>query len=122
MKAKTRVQQIHTRHSECQKKHPAQSDIDDQRKPRSRLAGDEFIVLLESLAFVQQAEAVAEKILMLMNKPWLLNGDPLVITTSIGITFDEQHIHTSDTLIAHADTALYSAKAAGRNPSHTSCH
>lgn len=80
-----------------------------------RLAGDEFLIILEGLKAQQEADLVAGKILKLVGKSWLVNGEKLAITTSIGIAYDQTHGHSGSALIAHADACLYDAKAAGRN-------
>lgn len=85
----------------------------------ARLAGDEFVIVLESLKSIEQAEAIARKILKLISQPCLFNGERLLVTTSIGIAFDGQHVHFGSDLIAYADTSLYAAKAAGRNTFHS---
>ncbi|MEC5216474.1 diguanylate cyclase (GGDEF)-like protein/PAS domain S-box-containing protein [Actimicrobium sp. GrIS 1.19] len=81
----------------------------------ARLAGDEFVILLEGLRDAAEADLVAEKILTQIRKPWLLNGERLDISTSIGIAFDNTWKHSGADLIGAADAALYEAKAAGRN-------
>lgn len=81
----------------------------------ARLAGDEFVIILEGLGATQEAHRIAEKILQLVGKPWLLNGEKLDITTSIGIAFDEACLRSGAELLSDADAALYEAKSAGRN-------
>lgn len=81
----------------------------------ARLAGDEFIVVLECLKCVEAAAQVAEKIIEQMARPWILNGDRLAVTTSIGIAYDAEHALDSNELISRADDALYAAKTGGRN-------
>lgn len=84
----------------------------------ARLAGDEFIVILECVKTAQHAENVARKILAAIARPWLLNGDRLSVTTSIGVAFDTSHAHSGMALIGQADEALYKAKSAGRDQFH----
>ena len=81
----------------------------------ARLAGDEFIVVLECLKGVEAAAQVAQKIIVQMSRPWILNGERLAVTTSIGIAYDTSHALTGPELISRADEALYAAKSAGRN-------
>ena len=94
----------------------------------ARLGGDEFVIILEDLGedglAALQAEAVAQKIQLQLSEPYLLdivlNGVKLSLhnhqcTSSIGITlFNDQHT-TVDELMKRTDTAMYQAKAAGRN-------
>ena len=82
----------------------------------ARFGGDEFVVLLEDLDGPQDALAVAEKLVAEAREPFLLAAGGLTwISASIGIAFcpkDGADVHT---LLRHADEAMYSVKAAGRN-------
>ena len=80
----------------------------------ARLAGDEFIVLLESLAARQESHLVAQKILDRVTQPLTVGGNRIDISTSIGIAFSDGLPMLPDELIARADKALYRAKDAGR--------
>ncbi|MCO5104303.1 MAG: diguanylate cyclase [Burkholderiaceae bacterium] len=83
-----------------------------------RLAGDEFVVVLENLCGTEVAGAVAQKIVDQVARPVFdVHGRPLSITTSIGIAFHAASSPpaTPAELLARADGALYAAKAAGRN-------
>jgi EAL domain-containing protein (putative c-di-GMP-specific phosphodiesterase class I) len=85
-----------------------------------RFGGDEFVVLLEHLGARSIDEAthacqVAQKILSVLNKSYLLETLQHHITPSIGIAiFDSEMVSTSD-LLRRADMAMYKAKAEGRN-------
>lgn len=84
----------------------------------ARLAGDEFVVVLENLAEPEVAGAVAEKIVAQVARPMFrVHGRTLSITTSIGIVFHAATAPASTPaeLLARADAALYAAKSAGRN-------
>lgn len=86
----------------------------------SRLGGDEFVVMLEDLSghleeAAHQAETVGEKILALLNRPYLLNGLEQRSTPSIGITLFQDNRDSIDELLKRADLAMYQAKDAGRN-------
>jgi len=94
----------------------------------ARLSGDEFVVILEDLdaeaMAAAQAENVAVKMRAALNQPYLLDlafsEDKLGkrshhSTSSIGITMFRGHTATVDELMQRADTAMYQAKAAGRN-------
>jgi diguanylate cyclase (GGDEF)-like protein/PAS domain S-box-containing protein len=82
----------------------------------ARLAGDEFVVLLEGVSGSQDIEQVATKIVEQVRVPMKVDGIELRVSTSIGIAL---HLHGADlapaTLLRRADEALYEAKAAGRN-------
>ncbi len=85
-----------------------------------RLGGDEFIILISAQDGVQsdvleQSNVIAEKIINEINRPFLINGHELFVSTSIGITIYTGIDETVDTLLKRADTAMYKAKEAGRN-------
>lgn len=85
-----------------------------------RLGGDEFVVVLEMLSThvneaVLQAEGVAEKIREALNAPYQLNQYLHHTTPSMGIVMFHGHQMSIDDLLKFADTAMYRAKAAGRN-------
>jgi diguanylate cyclase (GGDEF)-like protein len=81
----------------------------------ARLGGDEFVVLLPRLLQAQDAQQVADKIREDMQRPFEVDGHELRITPSIGVaTYPDGGLDV-DTLLRHADSAMYSAKAAGRN-------
>ncbi len=78
------------------------------------------MVMLENLGNEEKqvathAEEVAEKIRAMLNKAYLLNELEVHSTASIGISLFTDHESTADTLIKHADIALYQAKETGRN-------
>ncbi|MCU7933845.1 MAG: EAL domain-containing protein [Candidatus Thiodiazotropha sp. (ex Dulcina madagascariensis)] len=86
----------------------------------SRLGGDEFVVVLPLLAgdanqACAVARDVAEKIRQALNQPVVLDGHEYVTTTSIGIVLFPAEGMDADELLKQADTAMYRAKAAGRN-------
>jgi diguanylate cyclase (GGDEF)-like protein len=85
----------------------------------ARLAGDEFVVILEDVKALPEAEAVATKLLEAVRLPMQVYGTEIRITTSMGIAFCEPagpgDTPGAEELLARADRALYRAKAAGRN-------
>ena len=81
----------------------------------ARLAGDEFVVVLENLHTPAEPQFIARKILATMARPFELDGHLLSITTSIGIAFQRDALQSPAELLAQADKALYEAKAGGRN-------
>ncbi len=86
----------------------------------ARLGGDEFVVILENLSTITneaatQAELVAEKIRTALCERYQFDDLEVRTTPSIGIVlFNDPH-DTFDSLLQHADTAMYQAKQAGRN-------
>ncbi len=84
----------------------------------SRLAGDEFTIILEGLGLPEQALIVARKIIAAMDTPVALPEGPVRLSTSIGITgYDAEPISSAE-LFDRADAALYEAKRAGRGRFH----
>ncbi len=86
----------------------------------ARLGGDEFVVLLEGLApdhqrAVEQAREIAEKLRGAFVDEYRLHGHELYVTASIGVVTFPHDGDTTDTLLRHADTAMYHAKGAGRD-------
>lgn len=80
----------------------------------SRLGGDEFIFVLPD-THPDAAAHVAEKLLAAVAQPYQLLGHELILTASIGIAIYPQNGNDFDTLIKHADVAMYRAKNSGRN-------
>ncbi len=81
----------------------------------SRLAGDEFTVLLNDVAGEADVEAVARKILAAMRPPFALDAVVLQVGSSIGAALTELPNPDPARLLDTADRALYKAKEAGRN-------
>lgn len=81
----------------------------------ARIGGDEFIVLLPVIETEQGALGVAEKIRHLLNQPIELAGRSLDISSSTGVAIYPVHGIDEKQLIKNADTAMYYAKAGGRN-------
>ncbi|WP_295850738.1 EAL domain-containing protein [uncultured Xylophilus sp.] len=86
----------------------------------ARLGGDEFVVMLESLpgdeaTAVRDARIVGERVLSVLNHPYLLDGYQHHSTPSLGIAVFDGQIRSVDELLKRADLAMYQAKAAGRN-------
>jgi len=84
----------------------------------ARLGGDEFVVLLEGLDDIDYTGEVAKKILQALANPFELEGHPLVISASIGISTHPIDGHDATTLVRNADSAMYRAKQDGRNTFH----
>jgi diguanylate cyclase (GGDEF)-like protein len=78
-----------------------------------RLSGDEFILVCESLATEQAIAAVGERILGVLQEPFVLGGEPFQLGASIGVTLADPAKEPAE-LIAEADAAMYRAKQLGR--------
>lgn len=85
----------------------------------ARLAGDEFVILLEGLHAGAESEIVAGKIIESVNQDFLTSAGSLQVGTSIGISVHPGIEVPGDELLKRADVALYEAKAAGRNQFRT---
>lgn len=81
----------------------------------SRLAGDEFAILLEHVEIPDTATKVARRILESMQQPIDVDGQLLQAGVSVGIAIGDARYHNADEALRDADTALYRAKSAGRN-------
>ena len=84
----------------------------------ARLGGDEFVLLLPCLGQARDAAVVARKLIASLERPFNIDGQELSISTSIGIALHPEDGSDVDQLLKHADTAMYSAKNAGRNDFH----
>ncbi|NRR32698.1 EAL domain-containing protein [Oxalobacteraceae bacterium] len=81
----------------------------------ARLGGDEFVVLVPGIRTIEESNQVAEKIIDALAASFTLDGRTLHITPSIGICIYPDDGADVDTLMRHADAAMYHAKASGRN-------
>ncbi|MEN6586639.1 MAG: diguanylate cyclase [Sulfuricella sp.] len=81
----------------------------------ARIGGDEFVVLLRTVAHEPDAKAVAEKIRSTLNQPFELAGHRLGISSSTGIALYPEHGSSEVELAKHADIAMYHAKGNGRD-------
>ncbi len=81
----------------------------------ARMGGDEFVILLPSISHNEQAAEVAERVLHVLRPPFDIRGQHLSITPSIGIAFYPNDGGDEETLIKHADAAMYQTKEEGRN-------
>jgi diguanylate cyclase (GGDEF)-like protein/PAS domain S-box-containing protein len=81
----------------------------------ARLAGDEFVVVLEGLHRDDEASAVALKILSGIARPFHVGDQTIEVTTSVGVVYQSVATASASDLLAKADAALYQAKTAGRN-------
>jgi len=80
----------------------------------SRQGGDEFIILLEDMD-KERVTLVAQRIVYEFSKPLEVNDQEFIVTPSIGISLYPRDGVDEETLIKHADTAMYQAKESGKN-------
>ncbi len=81
----------------------------------ARLAGDEFVVILESVTSSEEAARVARKIGEAIQVPFMLDDQLLQVTSSQGVAYLDGPALSPADVMAKADAALYEAKRAGRN-------
>lgn len=80
----------------------------------ARLAGDEFVIVLEGLDQPKAASAVAAKIVDAMRAPFRVEGADRAVSTSVGVAISVGKDDDVDAVLRQADAALYRAKRAGR--------
>lgn len=81
----------------------------------ARLGGDEFVVLLTETDSNIEIAHIASKIIEAVARPLDLSGHDFHVTTSMGIGLYPNDGDDAATLLKHADTAMYAAKATGKN-------
>ena len=81
----------------------------------ARLGGDEFAVLVEEIDGPLDAEAMGKKLLKALAEPSMVDGRPISVTASIGITMYPADNGSVSALLKNADIAMYQAKENGRN-------
>ncbi len=84
----------------------------------ARMGGDEFVVLFNDLSHPQECLQVLDRILYSMSQPVYFEAHAISISASIGVTFYPSDQEDADTLLRHADQAMYQAKQKGRNRYH----
>jgi diguanylate cyclase (GGDEF)-like protein/PAS domain S-box-containing protein len=82
----------------------------------ARLGGDEFVLLLRA-GTLEEARLALERVLRVVAQPYVIDPaqDPVQVTTSLGATVYPIDRSDADTLLRHADHAMYGAKQTGRN-------
>ncbi len=80
-----------------------------------RSGGDEYMLVLSNLNGAADAGAVAQMIMAAFAEPFMLDGNPIYVTVSIGIALYPGDSKDQDELLRDADTAMYRAKELGRN-------
>ena len=81
----------------------------------ARLGGDEFIILLSGIQDMKEVVFFAENLLEKIREPITLQGSPISITASVGISMYPLDGGEGDDLLRSADLAMYHAKSEGRN-------
>jgi len=81
----------------------------------SRQGGDEFLIMLAGQSDQESVATVAAKIIEMMSIPFRINSMEITATCSLGIALYPDNGHDFDSLLKHADMAMYKAKESGRN-------
>ena len=81
----------------------------------ARFGGDEFTILLDNVENIQAIVRIAERIVESVSQPMMLERQEVHISTSIGIALYPDDGKQADEILKHADSAMYHAKAQGRN-------
>ncbi len=81
----------------------------------ARFGGDEFLVMLNSIQDVEDIVKVADKIMAMFQESIYLKGQEVFVTASAGISVFPVDGDDVQTLIKHADVAMYTAKEKGKN-------
>jgi len=81
----------------------------------ARYAGDEFLILINNIVDADDIEKVADKVMAIFQQPMRIKGQEIFITASAGISVFPADGEDADTLVKHADIAMYTAKEKGKN-------
>jgi len=81
----------------------------------ARMGGDEFVVVATSLTNLEAVDVVAQRMVLAAQAPMIIDDVTLSVSASIGAAVYPVHAINTETLLKHADIALYQAKHAGRN-------
>lgn len=81
----------------------------------ARIGGDEFVILTQNLKDMVSFEERIRKVRNVFSYPFILSGKEYFVTVSIGVAFAPKDGKTAQTLIKNVDSAMYMAKANGKN-------
>lgn len=84
----------------------------------ARIGGDEFVVLLDAIRTPADATRVCQRILDALAQPFLINGEMIRSSASLGIAISNGNYQRAADILRDADTALYTAKNNGRGSYH----
>jgi diguanylate cyclase (GGDEF)-like protein/PAS domain S-box-containing protein len=84
----------------------------------ARIGGDEFVAVLADLAKIEDCEPVLERLLLSTSDPISIGDVAFNLSASLGVTIYPQDSSDADILLRHADQAMYTAKALGKNRYH----
>jgi predicted signal transduction protein with EAL and GGDEF domain len=81
----------------------------------SRFGGDEFTVILDPIYHLDEAKAIAERILKSLNKSYRITRKEVHIASSIGLTLVTRTMTNAESVLRNADLAMYQAKSGGKS-------
>jgi diguanylate cyclase (GGDEF)-like protein/PAS domain S-box-containing protein len=84
----------------------------------SRLGGDEFVLLVSNIEDLHECDYAVARIISALTQPFRVSDHSIAISASIGVTLYPHDGSDADTLLRHADQAMYAAKQGGRNRHH----
>jgi diguanylate cyclase (GGDEF)-like protein/PAS domain S-box-containing protein len=84
----------------------------------ARLGGDEFVALLLGQDKGEECVATLERLLLAISQPMTVKNKPVTVSASIGVSIYPMDNEDPDTLLRHADQAMYIAKQSGKNRFH----
>lgn len=86
----------------------------DQGYTIARQGGDEFTILINQLQRIEDAQSIAERIIVVLSEPFMLDGNEAFVGASVGIAVGNAETKCAEDLLREADTAMYHAKSDGR--------
>lgn len=90
-------------------------DDDGSLMDLSRMGGDEFTVVLNQVENLEAAQRVAERLAQSIARPYFIDNQEIIVTSSIGIAVAPQHGNDVEGLLRAADSAMINAKKRGKN-------
>lgn len=99
----------------------ARFSTDPELHMLARFGGDEFTILLPGINQAEDAEKIAQRILDVLTKPFIIDDRELFINASIGIALYPRDGVDNETLLRKADMAMFHAKESGRKNFHFYC-
>ncbi|RKZ98873.1 MAG: hypothetical protein DRQ43_00880 [Gammaproteobacteria bacterium] len=84
----------------------------------ARIGGDEFVILLVGMDKIEEYELAMRRLMKAITQEFLIRGNSVMLTASIGVTLYPYDDCDAGTLLRHADQAMYQAKQKGKNCYH----
>lgn len=81
----------------------------------ARIGGDEFVVLLSDIQYIEDAKPMLERLLASLSDPFVFEGFSFLIGASIGVAIYPDDSEDIDMLVRYADSAMYRSKESGKN-------